>query len=94
MRSKTFQAGIESNDNILSADPVIFTKKPGSIFVHVGWIVILSVLYWIIFLIPLPPQYKRWGVFLIDELMLLIVLALVFIIFRYPGGEPDIFVLD
>ena len=69
----------------MSVDPAIYTEKSRSIFVHAGWFVILSVLYWAIFLIPLPPQYQRQGVFLIDELIFLVLLAFVFLSFRYPS---------
>jgi hypothetical protein len=51
---------------------------------HLGWIVVISIAYLAIFSIPLPPQFKRLGVSLTDELLLGLLLVLVYLTFRYP----------
>jgi hypothetical protein len=71
----------------MSIGSFVLTNRSRSIFFHIGWIVVLAVLYGVLFLLPLPPQYKRQGIFLTDELLLLILLALVFFTFRYTGRE-------
>jgi hypothetical protein len=69
----------------MSTAPSIPVNRSRSIFVHAGWIALIAILYGALFLIPLPPQFKRHGIFLTDELILLLLLALVFFTFRHPG---------
>lgn len=59
-------------------------NNSGSIFRHVVWLTVISVLYWAIFHIPLPPQFRRQGIFLADEFILLFLLALIFLTYRKP----------
>jgi len=61
-------------------------NKTRIILRHVGWLAAISILYSIVFLLPLPPQFKRQGIFLVDELILLLLVALVFFTYRQPGG--------
>src|SRR5215216_359272 len=61
-------------------------NKTRIILRHVGWLAAISSLYSIVFLLPLPPQFKRQGIFLVDELILLLLVALVFFTYRQPGG--------
>lgn len=69
----------------MSTDPFILANKTRSIIIHMGWMVLLAILYGALFLIPLPSQIKKQGVLLTDELILFILLTLVFFTFRYPG---------
>ncbi len=52
---------------------------------HVLWLTIISLLYWAVFLLPLPTQFKKRGVLLTDEFLLLFLLVLVFITYRQQG---------
>ncbi len=52
---------------------------------HAAWLAGISIAYGVVFLLPLPPQFKRQGIFLVDELILLLLLALVFLTYRQPG---------
>jgi hypothetical protein len=69
----------------MSTAPPIPVNRSRSIFVHAGWIALIAILYGALFFIPLPQQFKRQGIFLTDELILLVLLALVFFTFRQPG---------
>lgn len=55
-----------------------------SLFRHAVWLTVISVLYGAIFHIPLPPQFRRQGIFLADEFILLFLLALIFLTYRKP----------
>jgi len=59
--------------------------KTRTIVRHAGWLAAISILYAAVFLLPLPPQFKRQGIFLVDELILLLLLVLVFLTYRRPG---------
>src|SRR6266498_3184117 len=66
--------------------PFPFLKnKTRNLLPHVIWLAAISIVYWAVFLIPLPPQFKRQGIFLTDEFILLVLLALVFLSYRQPG---------
>ncbi len=60
-------------------------NKTRNLLPHVIWLAAISIVYWAVFLIPLPPQFKRQGIFLTDEFILLVLLALVFLSYRQPG---------
>ena len=60
-------------------------NKTRTILRHAGWLAAISILYGAVFLLPLPPQFKRQGIFVVDELILLLLLALVFLTYRQPG---------
>jgi len=52
---------------------------------HIAWLAAISIVYGAIFFIPLPPQFKRQGIVVTDELMLVVLLVLVFLTFRISG---------
>jgi len=68
----------------MSHVPFWLRNNARSILHHVIWLIMISVSYWAIFRIPLPPQFKRQGVFLTDEFILLFLLALVFLTYQKP----------
>jgi hypothetical protein len=45
---------------------------------HIGWFIVISILYGAIYLIPLPPQFKRQGIFIADEFLTLVLLIILF----------------
>lgn len=53
---------------------------------HAVWLSAISILYWVVFLVPLPPQFKRQGIFLTDEFIIVVLLALVFLTYRQQDG--------
>jgi hypothetical protein len=53
---------------------------------HAVWLSAISILYWVVFLVPLPPQLKRQGIFLTDEFIIVVLLALVFLTYRQQVG--------
>jgi len=64
--------------------PAWLRNKTRSVLPHAIWLTAISILYWVFFLIPLPPQFKKQGIFLTDETILLVLLALVFLTYRQP----------
>ena len=52
---------------------------------HAVWLFAISFLYGTLFFLPLPPQIKKQGIFLTDEFLLLLLLALVFLTYRQTG---------
>ena len=77
--------GMKYNDDAMRNNPTSQPSQTGNIFAHLGWLIAIFVLYAVFFFIPLPPQFKRQGIFLADELILLILLGLVFLTFRYTS---------
>jgi hypothetical protein len=52
---------------------------------HIGWLIVLSILYGAIFLIPLPPQFKRQGIFIADEFITLVLLIILLFAYSKKG---------
>lgn len=58
--------------------------KTKSILSHTIWLVVIAILFRTLFLIPLPPQFRRQGVPLTDEFLLVVLVILVFFTYRFP----------
>ncbi len=59
--------------------------KTRNLIRHAIWLVGILTLYWILFFIPLPPQFKRQGIFLTDEFLLVVLLLVVFLTYQQSG---------
>ena len=57
-------------------------NKTRSIWIHIAWILVICVFYWLLFHIPLPPQIKKRGIFIVDELMILALFLLVYLMYK------------
>ena len=53
--------------------------------------VLVVILYGAAFLVPLPPQIRRQGIFLVDEFMVFVLLALVFFTYGRTGWVAKYF---
>jgi hypothetical protein len=60
-------------------------RKTSGIVIHAIWLLAIAVLYAILFLLPLPLQIRKQGIFLTDEFLLFLLLALVFFSYRQQG---------
>ncbi|MGE5379045.1 MAG: hypothetical protein ACM3XO_28640 [Bacteroidota bacterium] len=69
----------------MSTEPSVLTGKAKSFFSQAAWILGIAAVLGAAYLLPLPPQFKRQGIPLADELLLLLLLSLIFLTFRFNG---------
>ena len=69
----------------MSHELIWLRNKTRDVLPHAIWLISITLVYWAVFYIPLPPQFKRQGIFLVDEYILLLLVALIFLTYRQNG---------
>ncbi len=49
---------------------------------HTIWIIAIVILYGMMFLVPLPPQFESHGILISDEILILAIFVMAFFAFR------------
>jgi hypothetical protein len=68
-------------------------NKARSIWIHIAWILVICVFYWLMFHIRLPPQIKKRGILIVDELMILALFLSVYLTYKREDALAKYIVL-